>query len=51
MRIKEKSNDNVISDRSIRDKCVGHYEVLERFMQCYVEGKFTFTMKYSDKGK
>ena len=29
MRIKEKSNDNVISDRSIRDKCVGHYEVLE----------------------
>ena len=30
MRIKEKSNDNVISDRSIRDKCVGHYEVLER---------------------
>ena len=30
MRIKEKSNDNVISDRSIRDKCIGHYEVLER---------------------
>ena len=30
MRIKEKSNDNVISDRSVRDKCVGHYEVLER---------------------
>lgn len=30
MRIKEKSNDNVISNRSIRDKCVGHYEVLER---------------------
>lgn len=30
MRIKEKSNENVISDRSIRDKCVGHYEVLER---------------------
>lgn len=30
MRIKEKSNDNVISDRSIRDKCAGHYEVLER---------------------
>ena len=30
MRIKEKSNDNVISDRSKRDKCVGHYEVLER---------------------
>lgn len=30
MRIKEKSNDNVISDRNMRDKCVGHYEVLER---------------------
>lgn len=30
MRIKEKSNDNVISDRNVRDKCVGHYEVLER---------------------
>lgn len=29
MRIKEKSNDNVISDRKMRDKCVGHYEVLE----------------------
>ena len=25
--------------------------VLERFMQGYVEGKFTFTMKYSDNGK
>lgn len=23
-------NDNVISDRSMRDKCVGHYEVLEK---------------------
>lgn len=30
MRIKEKQNDNIITDRSIRDKCVGHYEVLER---------------------
>jgi len=30
MRVKEKSNDNVISDRNVRDKCVGHYEVLER---------------------
>lgn len=30
MRIKEKQNDNIITDRNIRDKCVGHYEVLER---------------------
>lgn len=30
MRIKEKQNDNIITDRNIRDKYVGHYEVLER---------------------
>lgn len=30
MRIKQNSNENVISDRNMRDKCVGHYEVLER---------------------
>lgn len=30
MRIKEKQTDNIIADRSIRDKCVGHYEVLEK---------------------
>lgn len=30
MRVKKGSNDNVISDRNMRDKCVGHYEVLER---------------------
>jgi hypothetical protein len=30
MRIKKQENDNIISDRSLRDKCVGHYEVLER---------------------
>lgn len=29
MRIKEKLNDNIISDRSMRDNCVSHYEVLE----------------------
>ena len=26
----QKEQENIISDRSIRDKCVGHYEVLER---------------------
>lgn len=30
MRIKEKQTDNIIADRSIRDRCVGHYEVLEK---------------------
>lgn len=30
MRVKKGLNDNVISDRNMRDKCVGHYEVLER---------------------
>ena len=30
MKIKKKPNDNVISDRKMRDKCVGHFEVLER---------------------
>ena len=30
MRVKKETNDNIISDRSMRDKCVGHYEVLER---------------------
>lgn len=29
MRVKEKSNDSIISDRSMRDNCVNHYEVLE----------------------
>lgn len=29
MRIKEKPNDNIISDRNMRDNCVNHYEVLE----------------------
>lgn len=28
MRIKEKQNNNIIADRSIRDKCIEHYEVL-----------------------
>ena len=27
---KQKEQENIISDRSMRDKCVGHYEVLER---------------------
>ena len=26
----QKEKENIISDRSMRDKCVGHYEVLER---------------------
>lgn len=26
----QKEQENIISDRSMRDKCVGHYEVLER---------------------
>lgn len=30
MRIKEKQNENIITDRSIRDKCAEHYEVLEK---------------------
>lgn len=30
MRVKKQENDNIISDRNMRDKCVGHYEVLER---------------------
>lgn len=30
MKIKKKPNDNVISDRKMRDKCVGHFEVLEK---------------------
>lgn len=30
MRIKEKQNENIIADRSIRDKCAEHYEVLEK---------------------
>jgi len=30
MRLKEKQTDNIIADRSIRDRCVGHYEVLEK---------------------
>ncbi len=30
MRIKEKQTDNIIADKSIRDRCVGHYEVLEK---------------------
>ena len=29
MRAKKESNDNIISDRSMRDNCVNHYEVLE----------------------
>lgn len=29
----EMQNDNIISDRSMRDKCVGHYEVLEKVKQ------------------
>ena len=30
MRIKEKLNENIIADRSMRDKCAEHYEVLEK---------------------
>lgn len=30
MKIKEKQNENIITDRSLRDKCVEHYEVLEK---------------------
>ena len=30
MKIKEKSNDNIISDRKMRDKYVEHYEILEK---------------------
>lgn len=33
MKIKEKQGENIITDRSIRDKCVEHYEVLERVKQ------------------
>ncbi len=33
MRIKEKQNDNIITDRNVRDKCVRHYEVLEQVKQ------------------
>lgn len=33
MRIKERQNDNIITDKDIRDKCVGHYEVLEQVKQ------------------
>ena len=30
MRENEKVSDNIIKDRSMRDRCVGHYEVLEK---------------------
>lgn len=30
MRIKERQNENIIADRSMRDRCIGHYEVLEK---------------------
>lgn len=36
MRIKEKQNDNIITDRNVRDKCVGHYEVLERVKELFL---------------
>lgn len=28
--MRQKNNDNIINDRSVRDRCVGHYEVLEK---------------------
>ncbi len=33
---KQKKVDNIISDRNIRDKCVGHYEVLERVKELFL---------------
>lgn len=30
MRLKERQNENIITDRNVRDKCVEHYEVLEK---------------------
>ena len=30
MRLKERQNENIITDRNVRDKCAEHYEVLER---------------------
>lgn len=30
MRLKERRNGNIITDRNVRDKCVEHYEVLEK---------------------
>lgn len=32
----QKKVDNIISDRNIRDKCVGHYEVLERVKELFL---------------
>lgn len=28
--MRQKNNDNIINDRAVRDRCVGHYEVLEK---------------------
>ena len=28
--MRQKNNDNIINDRSVRDRCAGHYEVLEK---------------------
>ena len=55
--LKNKFNTSIDADilQAFKDKCkednLPISIVLERFMQGYVEGKFTFTMKYSDSGK
>lgn len=28
--MRRKNDDNIINDRAVRDRCVGHYEVLEK---------------------
>ena len=30
LHMRQKNNDNIINDRSVRDRCAGHYEVLEK---------------------
>ena len=57
MMLKNKFNTSIDADilQAFKDKCkednITISIVLETFMQGYVEGKFTFTMKYSDNGK
>ena len=57
MMLKNKFNTSIDADilQAFKDKCkednLPISIVLERFMQGYVEGKFTFIMKYSDNGK
>ena len=28
--MRRRNEDNIIGDRAVRDRCVGHYEVLEK---------------------